>query len=161
MAACVAAARTATVPISVHLDHASQMSDIERAVHAGLHSVLADFSHETLEINQRQTRIATALAHRHIVEVSTCDVAEAELCRKRTMLVYTNTNRCHTQLRQHGDTLYSREPTSVYRYFVETEYRTLKLRMNHADTLKQSPHGKLVWEDNAVSPVWLRGNAQV
>ncbi|MDX2256078.1 MAG: class II fructose-bisphosphate aldolase [Pseudanabaenaceae cyanobacterium bins.39] len=60
---CMEAARSATVPISVHLDHSTSTSDIRLALAAGIRSIMADGSPMTYEKNLEFTREMTALAH--------------------------------------------------------------------------------------------------
>lgn len=57
------AARCASVPIAVHLDHSSDRNDIRMAVEAGMNSVLADGSHHPYQENLAFTREMTQLAH--------------------------------------------------------------------------------------------------
>ncbi|GJP41982.1 hypothetical protein CLOM_g1584 [Closterium sp. NIES-68] len=65
IAACTAAALAAHVPIALHLDHATDLTLIERCVHQGwFHSIMADGSHLPLADNIAFTqRVATTLAH--------------------------------------------------------------------------------------------------
>lgn len=63
VALCVAAARTATVPVAVHLDHSSSPADIRAALDAGLSSVMADGSHLAYDDNLAFTRDMVNLAH--------------------------------------------------------------------------------------------------
>ncbi|WP_071518548.1 class II fructose-bisphosphate aldolase [Geitlerinema sp. PCC 9228] len=57
------AARSASVPIAVHLDHSSDRNDIRMALEAGMNSVLADGSHHPYQENLTFTREMTQLAH--------------------------------------------------------------------------------------------------
>lgn len=61
---CMAAARQAAVPISVHLDHSSSASHIRSALTAGMQSIMADGSHLSYAENLAFTREMTELAHR-------------------------------------------------------------------------------------------------
>lgn len=65
VAMCLEAARTATVPISVHLDHSTTSSDIHMALEAGMSSIMADGSHLPYEQNLAFTREMTRLAHEY------------------------------------------------------------------------------------------------
>lgn len=70
VALCLEAAETATVPISVHLDHSTSVEDIDRVLQAGVRSIMADGSPLPYEQNLVFTREMTRLAHsyRAIVE---------------------------------------------------------------------------------------------
>src|SRR5215468_12326856 len=72
---CLAAAQTATVPVTVHLDHSTAPAAIEAALQAGVTSVMADGSHLSYEDNVTFTRAMVTLAHVHQ------GVVEAELGR--------------------------------------------------------------------------------
>jgi tagatose 1,6-diphosphate aldolase GatY/KbaY len=75
VALCLAAARAATVPVAVHLDHSATATEISTALSAGLTSVMADGSHLPYGDNVAFTRDMVALAHAHQATV------EAELGR--------------------------------------------------------------------------------
>jgi tagatose 1,6-diphosphate aldolase GatY/KbaY len=60
---CLEAAKSATVPISVHLDHSTSASDIRLALAAGVRSIMADGSPMTYSQNLKFTKEMTALAH--------------------------------------------------------------------------------------------------
>ncbi len=75
VALCLAAARAATVPVTVHLDHSSTPAAIHDALEAGITSVMVDGSHLAYEDNLAFTQTMTELAHRHHA------VVEAELGR--------------------------------------------------------------------------------
>jgi tagatose 1,6-diphosphate aldolase GatY/KbaY len=75
VALCLAAARVATVPVAVHLDHSASAGDIRAALEAGVTSVMADGSHLPYPDNVAFTRDMVALAHAHQAAV------EAELGR--------------------------------------------------------------------------------
>ena len=62
---CLAAAREAAVPMSVHLDHSASADDIRVALAAGLTSIMADGSHLAYAENMAFTREMTALVHAH------------------------------------------------------------------------------------------------
>jgi len=64
IAACLAAAGEASVPIAVHLDHSVSLDDIRLALHAGLTSIMADGSSLEYDDNVAFTQEATELAHR-------------------------------------------------------------------------------------------------
>lgn len=72
---CLTAARTASVPVAVHLDHSTSAAAIHSALEAGLLSVMADGSHLSYQDNLTFTRQVVALAHRRQA------VVEAELGR--------------------------------------------------------------------------------
>lgn len=63
IALCLEAAKCATVPVAVHLDHSSSEQDIRGALGAGLISIMADGSHLTYEENISFTGKMSALAH--------------------------------------------------------------------------------------------------
>ncbi len=65
VAMCLEAARSATVPIAVHLDHSTAAKDIYQALDAGMNSIMADGSHLPYEQNLAFTRDMTRLAHRY------------------------------------------------------------------------------------------------
>lgn len=61
VAACAQAARTASVPITVHLDHAQDAAMIRQAADTGLFdSIMVDMSHHGKEANLQATRELTA-----------------------------------------------------------------------------------------------------
>lgn len=62
---CLEAARAATVPIAVHLDHSTTKSDIHQALAAGMSSIMADGSHLPYQENLSFTREMTRLAHEY------------------------------------------------------------------------------------------------
>lgn len=61
--AVLAAAKRASVPVAVHLDHGKSPESAERAIQAGCSGVMVDASHLPFEENLRFTRQTTALAH--------------------------------------------------------------------------------------------------
>jgi tagatose 1,6-diphosphate aldolase GatY/KbaY len=63
IALCLEAARTSTVPVSVHLDHSTSQTDINQALDSGLRSIMADGSPLSYEENLKFTREMTQLAH--------------------------------------------------------------------------------------------------
>lgn len=65
VALCLEAARTATVPMSVHLDHSTSAEAIQFALDAGMNSIMADGSHFPYGENQVFTQTMTLLAHRY------------------------------------------------------------------------------------------------
>jgi tagatose 1,6-diphosphate aldolase GatY/KbaY len=75
VALCLEAARSATVPIAVHLDHSTSVSDIRQALAAGMTSVMADGSPLDYAQNLAFTRDMTYLAHTYQA------VVEAEIGR--------------------------------------------------------------------------------
>lgn len=60
---CLEAARSAAVPMSVHLDHSTSADAIRFALEAGMNSIMADGSHLPYDGNMQFTRQMTALAH--------------------------------------------------------------------------------------------------
>lgn len=73
MALTKLAAEKATVPVCIHLDHATDFDDIKRAIEAGFTSVMFDGSVLPLEENIEGTKAVVDLAHKYNVTV------EAEL----------------------------------------------------------------------------------
>ncbi|MEW5762454.1 MAG: class II fructose-1,6-bisphosphate aldolase [Bacillota bacterium] len=69
------AARTARVPVAVHLDHGTDFTQVMRCIRAGFTSVMIDGSHLSLEQNITLTRRVVEVAHAVGVSV------EAELGR--------------------------------------------------------------------------------
>lgn len=65
VALCLEAARTATVPISVHLDHSTSAEAIRFSLNAGMNSIMADGSHLPYAENLAFTREMTELAHQY------------------------------------------------------------------------------------------------
>lgn len=63
VALCLAAAREASVPMSVHLDHSPSAENIQAALEAGLTSVMADGSHLPYTHNVSFTRQMAELVH--------------------------------------------------------------------------------------------------
>jgi ketose-bisphosphate aldolase len=63
--ATLTAARTASVPVAVHLDHCSDMSLIETCLSWGFSSVMADGAHLSLADNIAFTRQAVTAANRY------------------------------------------------------------------------------------------------
>lgn len=64
-ALCLQAARDASVPMSVHLDHSTSAEEIRFAMDAGMTSIMADGSHLAYDENVRFTRAMVELAHTH------------------------------------------------------------------------------------------------
>lgn len=60
---CLAAARDASVPISVHLDHSRSPDDIRAVLSAGLSSIMADGSHLSYQDNVAFTRAIAHMVH--------------------------------------------------------------------------------------------------
>ncbi|EKQ69319.1 ketose-bisphosphate aldolase [Leptolyngbyaceae cyanobacterium JSC-12] len=65
VALCLEAANTATVPISVHLDHSTSAKDIRLALEAGVRSIMVDGSPMPYAENRKFTQEMTELAHRY------------------------------------------------------------------------------------------------
>ena len=63
VALCLTAARLASVPMSVHLDHCRSRDGIEMSLEAGLRSVMADGSHLDYEANVGFTRDVVQTVH--------------------------------------------------------------------------------------------------
>jgi tagatose 1,6-diphosphate aldolase GatY/KbaY len=63
VALCLAAARVASVPITVHLDHSTSSEAIQGALQAGVTSVMADGSHLPYQENVVFTRMMVVMAH--------------------------------------------------------------------------------------------------
>ena len=62
---CLEAARSATGPISVHLDHSTSEDDIQNVLNAGVKSIMADGSPMEYAENLVFTRKMTELSHQH------------------------------------------------------------------------------------------------
>ena len=62
-AAAVAAARDASVPVGVHLDHSTDLDEIRACIELGYTSVMIDGSHLPLDENVALTRAVVAGAH--------------------------------------------------------------------------------------------------
>lgn len=75
VALCLEAARTASVPMAVHLDHSTSAKDIRTALATGMTSIMADGSHLAYSENLDFTREMTKLAH------SFGSIVEAEIGR--------------------------------------------------------------------------------
>ncbi len=63
MAATVAAARRARVPVAIHLDHGASLESAVRGIALGCNGVMVDASHEPFEENVRRTREVVEMAH--------------------------------------------------------------------------------------------------
>lgn len=63
IALCVAAAESANVPVSVHLDHSASSADIQLALSLGVTSIMADGSHLSYAANLSFVRAMAALVH--------------------------------------------------------------------------------------------------
>lgn len=75
VALCLAAARTAQVPVAVHLDHSTAEESIRAALEAGVTSIMADGSHLAYQDNVAFTRRMATMLH------ATQGTVEAELGR--------------------------------------------------------------------------------
>lgn len=60
---CIEAAKSANVPISIHLDHSTSTDDIRLALDAGVRSIMADGSPMSYKDNLKFTRDMTMLSH--------------------------------------------------------------------------------------------------
>lgn len=63
MAAVMRAAKRASVPIAVHMDHCSKLETIHAAMRLGCNSVMFDAAAETFPVNVERTREVVKLAH--------------------------------------------------------------------------------------------------
>lgn len=63
VALCLAAARQASVPLGVHLDHSTSADEIREALEAGMPSIMADGSHLPYAENVAFSREMVTLAH--------------------------------------------------------------------------------------------------
>jgi len=63
MAATVAAARRARVPVAIHLDHGASLESAVRGIALGCNGVMVDASHEPFDENVRRTREVVEMAH--------------------------------------------------------------------------------------------------
>lgn len=63
MAQCIAAANQSRVPMTIHLDHGSELSQIYRAIRTGFTSVMIDASHESFEDNIAICKKVVEIAH--------------------------------------------------------------------------------------------------
>ena len=63
VALCLQAARDASVPMSVHLDHSTSVDEIRFAMDVGMTSIMADGSHLAYDENVKFTRAMVELAH--------------------------------------------------------------------------------------------------
>lgn len=63
MAASEKAARRATVPVAIHLDHGASHESAVRAINRGCNGVMIDTSHELFPANVLRTRRVVELAH--------------------------------------------------------------------------------------------------
>lgn len=63
IALALAAAKEASVPVSVHLDHSASADDIRAALAAGLTSIMADGSHLSYAENMAFTQEVTTFVH--------------------------------------------------------------------------------------------------
>ncbi len=57
------AARNVSVPVCIHLDHASDFAQVKRAAEIGFTSVMLDASAENFEVNMRRSREVTEAMH--------------------------------------------------------------------------------------------------
>ena len=63
MHATVAAAKRATVPVAIHLDHGERMDSVVQGIRLGCNGVMVDASHHPFEENVRITREVVQTAH--------------------------------------------------------------------------------------------------
>lgn len=63
MAATVAAARRASVPLAIHLDHGASLDSVKRAIALGCNGVMVDASTLAFAENVETTRAVVAMAH--------------------------------------------------------------------------------------------------
>lgn len=60
---CIAAAHATRVPVTIHLDHGSTLTQIYRAIRTGFTSVMIDASHESFEDNIAICKKVVDIAH--------------------------------------------------------------------------------------------------
>ncbi len=60
---CVAAANKTRVPVTIHLDHGSEIGQIFQAIRTGFTSVMIDASHESFEDNMAICKKVVEIAH--------------------------------------------------------------------------------------------------
>ena len=63
MPAVEAAARRASVPVAIHLDHGSNLKSAISAINLGCNGVMVDASHESFSDNLRCTSAVVEMAH--------------------------------------------------------------------------------------------------
>lgn len=63
MAAAVHAAKRASVPVAIHMDHCSSLDSVRQAIALGSNSVMFDASQDDFPVNTEKTRQAVELAH--------------------------------------------------------------------------------------------------
>lgn len=63
MPAVEAAARRASVPVAIHLDHGASLDSAVRGIRLGCNGVMVDASHEPLQENIARTRAVVEMAH--------------------------------------------------------------------------------------------------
>ncbi len=63
MPAVEAAARRASVPVAIHLDHGASLASAVHAINLGCNGVMVDASHELFADNVRSTRAVVDMAH--------------------------------------------------------------------------------------------------
>ena len=64
MAATVAAAETATVPVAIHLDHGASLESAVQAINLGCNGVMVDASQQAFADNVAATKAVVDMAHR-------------------------------------------------------------------------------------------------
>jgi len=63
MAAVETAARRASVPVAIHLDHGASLSSAVTAIRYGCNGIMVDASHESLSSNIQMTRAVADMSH--------------------------------------------------------------------------------------------------
>ena len=63
MPAVEAAARRATVPVAIHLDHGASLDSAVQGINLGCNGIMVDASHHALSDNMRMTRTIVDMAH--------------------------------------------------------------------------------------------------
>jgi fructose-bisphosphate aldolase class II len=63
MPAVEVAARRASVPVAIHLDHGDSLKSATRAISFGCNGVMVDASHEPFSVNVQRTHAVTEMAH--------------------------------------------------------------------------------------------------
>ena len=63
MPAVVAAARRATIPVAIHLDHGESFESAVQGINRGCNGIMVDSSHQTLADNIKMTRAVVDMVH--------------------------------------------------------------------------------------------------
>jgi len=111
-----------TIPVALHLDHATALDDIKRAVDLGFTSVMIDGSSLSFAQNVRLTRSAVDVAHPHGVSV------EAEL---------GHVGGSDLEGSYHAESVLT-EPDEVRRFVAETDVDALAVSIGTAHGIYQA-----------------------